>query len=47
MRQNGREEELAKLKEILRDMAGQFDSLEMLLHNDEALLVLADRIKAL
>ena len=39
-----RDAKLAKLREILRETAGQFDSLQPLLRNDDALLVFADRI---
>ena len=39
-----RDAKLAKLREIVRETAGQFDSIEPLLRNDEALLAFADRI---
>ena len=39
-----RDEKLAKLREIVRETAGQFDTIEPLLRNEEALLAFADRI---
>ncbi len=39
-----RDAKLAKLREIVRETAGQFDTIEPLLRNEEALLAFADRI---
>ena len=39
-----RDAKLTELKEIIREAAGQFDSVEFLLKNDEALLAVANRI---
>jgi hypothetical protein len=39
-----RDAKLAELREIVRETAGQFDTIEPLLRNEEALLAFADRI---
>jgi len=39
-----RDAKLAKLQEIVRETAGQFASIELLLNNDEGLLAFADRL---